>query len=134
MGRTNTDAALSGGIMESETFKKSIDLSGFAAFVQGNPSTAFQKDFRRYGEHLVFRKFLSGPEPVLYQMAALFILGDLLEYYLYLSAYQSGNGEPTSEDLHTAYKIVERIFSHAINIRPFFQAFAQGFISYFSSC
>lgn len=127
--RANTEAAMNGGILKSATFGKDIPMDRFFPYCQENPCLWRFPFIHRYISHLVFRKFLLGPEPILYNIAALFTSYGLLEFYMYLSAYQREKVTPEIEDMYFAYCIVEKSFSgHTRLMLPFFKTFADGFI------
>jgi Fe-S-cluster containining protein len=127
--RANTEAIMYGGTLKSQFFEKDIDMSGFTRYYAGNPLSWKPAFFSRYIEHLLFRKFLLGPEPVIFNMAALYVAYNLGDFYLYLSAYQSGKPSPDREDGLTALDVVEKGFaSHTRVMVPFFSAFVEGFI------
>lgn len=126
--RQITQAALEGGSFRSGTFGKEISMTTFSAYCLKNRCPwkgAFQK---RFMEHLLFRKFLVGSEPLLHNLAALFTAYGLLEFYFYFGAYCRGKETPDMDDLHGASGIVEQGFSaHTTEMTPFFKSFSLGF-------
>ena len=126
--RQITDAAIGGGVFNSKTFNRDISMAGFSPYYLGNPCEWKHRLIKRFINHLVFRKFLAGSEPVLFNLSALFTAYGLVEFYLYLGAYQEGRKSPEEKDLHFAYGLVEKGFSaHTMIMNPFFKLFAQGF-------
>jgi Fe-S-cluster containining protein len=128
--RANTEAILSGGSLRSGVFGKDISMAKFSQYYRENPCSWKVPHIRRYIEHLVFRKQLLGQEPVLCNLAGILTAHGLLEFYLYLSAYQSGKTSPDMEDLYFSYGFVEKKFAaHTSTMMPFFKVFAEGFLN-----
>ncbi|MHB2021175.1 MAG: YkgJ family cysteine cluster protein, partial [Candidatus Xenobia bacterium] len=100
-----TRAALSGGVIPSRTFRRAIDLGGFAAYCAAHPTPWKEQEFRRWIDHLLFRKFLAGPGPVLHNLSAMYTAWNLLHFYFYLGPYQNGAAEPSVKDAHRALDI-----------------------------
>lgn len=127
--RENMEAIVYGRTLKSKLLKGEIQMGEFKSYYGGHP-LAWKRDFfRPYVEHLIFRKFLIGREPVLHNLAALYVAYNLCDFYLYLSAYQAGRQEPVKDDGFKAIGIVERDFTtHNKVLRPFFGAFADGLI------
>lgn len=123
-----TEAILQGGSFKSTTFGKVISMSAFSSYFLNNPSPWKGEYQRRFIEHLIFRKFLLGSEPLLHNLAALFTAYGLIEFYFYFGAFQDGHESPDMEDLYRASGIVEQGFSaHTTMMIPFLKLFAQGF-------
>ncbi|MHC9542441.1 MAG: YkgJ family cysteine cluster protein [Vulcanimicrobiota bacterium] len=126
--RAATEAAMKGGSFYSLRFNKTIDLAGFGAYYQANPAPWKFEPMRRYIDHLIFRTFLADREPVLHRLTALYMAASLLDFYLYLSAWQAGKPSPAEEDMHCALGIVEKGFTgHTTTLVPFFKGFTDGF-------
>jgi len=124
-----TEAAMGGGAFRSLTFGKDIQMADFSKFYAGHPLSWKEEAIGRYMEHLLFRKFLAGPEPVFHRLAVMDIIYHLIDFYLYLSAFLDGPREPARDDLHRAFSIVEKGFTaHTRTMVPFFKAFAEGFL------
>ncbi len=86
--------------------------------------------FRRYLSHVVFRKFLTGPEPLTAMVSSLFIAAMVLDFYFTMSAYASGRPASTEEDLWKAVEIVElRFLAHNFGLQDLYRNFASGFQS-----
>jgi Fe-S-cluster containining protein len=128
--RANTEAIMFGGILRSQFFERDIDMSKFTGYYAGNPLAWKPAFLGRYIEHLLFRKFLLGPETLICNLAALYVAYNLGDFYLYLSAYQAGKPSPEQEDGFTALDVVEKGFaSHTRVMVPFFSAFVEGFVA-----
>jgi len=126
--RAATEAAMSGGAFHSLHFSRTVDLAGFGAYYQANPCQWKSVMMRKYLDHLVFRTFLVESEPVLHRMTALYMAASLLDFYLYLSAWQAGRPAPGEEDMRCALGIVEKGFAgHTRTLVPFFKGFTDGF-------
>ncbi len=126
--RATTEAAMNGGAFYSLHFNKTINLAGFGEYYQAHPAPWKSGPMRRYIDHLIFRTFLVEREPVLHRMTALYMAASLLDFYLYLSAWQAGRPLPAEEDMNRALSIVEKGFAgHTRTLVPFFKAFTDGF-------
>jgi Fe-S-cluster containining protein len=124
-----TEAAMGGTPFKSLTFGKEINMPIFAPFYMSHPLTWKEEAIGRYMEHLLFRKYLAGSEPVFHRLAVLDVIYNLIDFYLYLSAFQDGEREPVVEDLYSAFAIIEKGFTaHTRTMVPFFKAFAGGFM------
>jgi Fe-S-cluster containining protein len=127
--RAVTEAAMGGGAFRSLTFEKEIQMADFSRFYAGHPLVWKEAAIGRYMDHLLFRKFLAGPEPVFHRLAVMDIIYNLTDFYLYLSAFQDGQREPAMDDLYRAFGIIEKGFTaHTRTMVPFFKAFAEGFL------
>ena len=124
-----TEAAMGGTPFTSLTFGKEIDMPLFAPFYVNHPLAWKEEAIGRYIEHLLFRKYLAGPEPVFHRLAVLDIVYNLVDFYLYMSAFQDDKREPVPDDLYRAFAIIEKGFTaHTRTMVPFFKAFAGGFL------
>lgn len=92
------------------------------------PGSWIEPEIERYVGALVFRKFLALGSSVLARLWLLHALGPVLRFYTGLSAWAAGRGEPTPEDLHRAWEVVEgEVASHVEGLDPLFESLAAGF-------
>jgi Fe-S-cluster containining protein len=130
--QANTKALMAGGRLKSKTYAREIDLAGFTRYQEEHQLPWKEAIFSRYMHHLLFSKFLVGPEKVVNNLAALYVACRLCNFYLYLSAYQACRPSPEVEDARRAIDIVEKDFTSHNNVMvPFFSAFVEGFIMQF---
>lgn len=129
--KTNTEAVFMRRVVDSETFRCDIDLKHFDDFRTRFDPAWTLPHFRRYIDHLVFRKFLAHGRNIMANAAALYMTLPLLEWYRDLSAYVQRKLEPDISDVHLAFDVIERGFTtHTRGMDPFFLEMGSAFVSH----
>lgn len=127
--KTNTEAIFMRQTFDSETFRCDVDLSGFDAWRRTFDAAWCDAPFRRFMEHLLFRKFLAIGRSIVANAAGLYLTLSLLEFYRDLSAFIQGKAAPAMDDVHIAFDVVERGFTtHTRAMDPFFNEMGRIFL------
>lgn len=123
--KRNTEAIFMRQTFASQTFHRDVDLQRFDDFRGRFDARWSVAEFRRYLQHLVFRKLLAFERSVMANVAALALAYPLLRWYRDLSAYVHNKLQPDIDDVHLAFDVVETSFStHSRDLDPFFMQMA----------
>ncbi|MBM3461279.1 MAG: YkgJ family cysteine cluster protein [Armatimonadetes bacterium] len=128
--KKNTEAIFYRGVVDSETFRCEIELKHFDDFRTRFDASWSTPHWKRYIDHLVFRKFLGLGRTVMANASALYMALPLLEFYRDLFAFVQNKLQPDLQDVYLAYDVVERGFTtHSRGMDPFFFEMADAFVN-----
>ncbi len=123
---TNTEALALSGVVESDTFKKPVDLAHFDDFRKRFDASWSLAEFRRMLDMMLFRKFLAVRRSTLSNAGVFYLTLLLLEWFRDYSAYAQGKLEPDIEDVRRAFDVLEKGFTmHSRGMDPFFRELAR---------
>lgn len=113
--KASTEAIFFRRTLETESFG-AVDLTHFDDFRRRFDAAWTDDAWQRYLSHLLFRKFLPHKRSLAANTAAWRMALPLLDWYRDLSAFTAGRLQPDVSDVHRAFDIVERSFTHHTNL------------------
>ena len=113
-----------GGIIDSDTFEKEIEVKPFRDYLQQEIALWDEPVFIEYIRHLLWRKHLLIFDTIFSAVTALHFKPLLFCWYSNVSAISNGKEAPNLKDFRNAMGIIDLYFHHLRNMNRFFEKFA----------
>jgi len=128
IARTNNAIILSGGVLDSETYNKMINVKPLVHYINFNPPATENRTFVNYIKHLVWRKYLLSTETIISGLSVLNMLPLMYCWYVFASAAANGREKPGEEDFKAAVGEIDAHIHHGKYLDQYFKMFSDDFM------
>lgn len=124
MKKELSEIVLKGGILQSDTFEKEIEMKPFSEYLSHEPPLWDEPVFLEYLRHLLWRKHLLSFDTIFQGVTGLHFMPLIFCWYSHASAVSEGRQIPSVEDMKKAMGIIDLYFFHLRHINLFIGKFA----------